>query len=247
MESPTLIIGASSGLGRLWAQRLLEEGAAVVLADRDAPTLDRPDVRTASCDITRQADVDALFASGPFRSVVLTAAIMPTSPALDDDPDRVRQIMEVNYFGALRVLRAALPPMVARGQGEVVVFGSVAGEVPTPHMSAYSASKAALAIYVETLQMELTGTGVAVRLVLPPMTDTPLLEQARTTSNPRSFELGRQQGIVARPDDVVRGALRGVRRGRLRIYPHMMARALHFARRWMPGLLSRVVLKSEQG
>jgi len=247
----TLIIGAASGLGRLWATRAASAGARVVLADRDAQPLDalahQLGCPAHRCDITLDADVDALFeAAGPVDRVVLTAAIMPTALALEDDPERIRRIFEINLFGAIRVLRTALAPMVQRGHGEAVVFGSVAGEVPTPHMSAYAASKAALAMYVETLQMELDGTGVSVRLVLPPMTDTPLLEQARTTSNPRSFEVGRERGIVARPEAVVDAAMVAVNKGKLRVYPHRMARVLHFARRWFPRLLARAVQTSER-
>lgn len=249
----TAIIGAASGLGRLWAQRLQHAGHPLVLADRDANSLAAlagPNQRIQSCDITVEDDVVALFDAieGPLAQVVLTAAIMPTQLVLDDDPARIRQVMETNYFGALNVLRAAVPRMMAQGYGEVVVFGSVAGEVPTPHMSAYSASKAALAMYVEVLQMELelANSPVEVRLVLPPMTDTPLLEQARTTSNPRSFEVGLKQGIVAKPADVVDRAMRAVARGRRLIYPHKMARALHLARRFIPRLLAYAVMKSEQ-
>ena len=181
----TAIIGAASGLGRLWAQRLQHAGHPLVLADRDANSLAAlagPNQRIQSCDITVEDDVVALFDAieGPLAQVVLTAAIMPTQLVLDDDPARIRQVMETNYFGALNVLRAAVPRMMAQGYGEVVVFGSVAGEVPTPHMSAYSASKAALAMYVEVLQMELelANSPVEVRLVLPPMTDTPPCKQA---------------------------------------------------------------------
>ncbi len=249
----TAIIGAASGLGRLWAQRLQHAGQALLLADRDAvhPTDSTgPDQRILPCDITVESDVVAFFDAidGPLAQVVLTAAIMPTELVLNDDPARIRQVMETNYFGALHVLRAAVPRMMAQGYGEVVVFGSVAGEVPTPHMSAYSASKAALAMYVEVLQMELdlANSPVEVRLVLPPMTDTPLLEQARTTSNPRSFEVGLKQGIIATPSDVVDRAMRAVARGHRLIYPHKMARALHLARRFIPRLLARAVMKSEQ-
>lgn len=245
----TLIIGAASGLGRLWADRLLGEQQTIVVADRDiqglAPFAARG-VQTLPCDVSRPEDVASLLDDHPHDRVVLTAAIMPTSLALDDDPARIRQIMEVNYFGAVAVLRAALPPMLARGRGDVVVFGSVAGEVPTPHMSAYSASKAALAMYIHTLQMELEGQPVSVRLVLPPITDTPLLQQARDTSNPRSFEVGREQGIVAKPEDVVDGARRGLRGRRGSIYPHRMARVLHLARRFIPGMLRAAILRSEQ-
>jgi len=253
-EGTTVIIGAGSGLGRLWARRLADRGERLLLADRDEAALkplqhDRTSVQP--CDITQPDSVRALLDSvqGPIRRVVLTAAIMPTALVRDDDDDRIRRVMEINYFGAVDVLRASLSRLTAQGHGEVVVFGSVAGEVPTPHMSAYAASKAALAMYVEVLQLELelSDSPVQVRIVLPPMTDTPLLEQARTTSNPRSFEAGQEQGIVAKPAEVVDRAMRAVERGRLRIYPHRMARALHLARRFIPRLLAKAVLRSEQG
>jgi short-subunit dehydrogenase len=185
-------------------------------------------------------------ALGPIERVIHTAAIMPTSLAVDDDVQRIARVMRINYQGTVHVIHAVLPAMLARGSGEIILFSSVAAEALTPHMSAYAASKAAVSAYVETLQHELAGTGVTVRLVLPPMTDTPLVDQARTTSNPRSFQLGFERDIVAKPEAIIDGAERGIAQGKTWIYPHRMAVALHLARRFTPRLLWWTIERAER-
>lgn len=247
-----VVVGGGSGLGRLWAQRLADAGDEVWLADINEPGMretasGRDSVRCVRCDITQAADVAALFAAcGRPDRLILTAAIMPTAPATEDDMGRVERVMAINYLGSVRVLRAALDLMLPAKAGEIVVFGSVVAEAPTPHMSAYAASKAALNTYVEILQHEIANQGITVRLVLPPMTDTPLIEQARSTSNPRSMQLGYERNIVARPDEIIDRTQQAIRRGRQRIYPHAVSRALHWGRRLAPRLLWWVILRAER-
>jgi short-subunit dehydrogenase len=251
----TLIIGAASGIGRLWAERLVARGDSVVLADRDvgglAATAPQADVARIVVDVAKATSVTAAFqqaeaALGVVDQVIHTAAIMPTSLAAEDNVERIAKVMEVNYLGSIHVIHAALPAMLARSKGRLVLFSSVAAEALTPHMSAYAASKAALSTYVEILQHELAGSGVEVCLVLPPMTDTPLVDQARNTSNPRSFQLGFERNLAARPETIVARAERAIERGRRWVYPHPMALALHLGRRLAPNLLWKIIEGAEK-
>jgi len=252
MAARVVVVGGGSGLGRLWARRHAEAGDTVVIADVSDEGMaetasSHAQIRAIRCDITRPADVRELFVmAGTIDRLILTAAIMPTSLAVEDSFERIERVMEINYLGNLRVIRAALSQMLPADRGEIIVLGSVVAEAPTPHMSAYAASKAALNVYVEILQHELLDSGVSIRLVLPPMTDTPLINQARETSNPRSMVLGFERGIVARPEDIVSHAERAAARGRSRIYPHRMSWALHLARRFAPRLLWWTILQAEK-
>src|SRR5690606_37858814 len=101
--------------------------------------------------------------------------------------------------------------MRARRRGVAVFYGSIAGIVPTPHLGAYGASKAAVNTFVEILLEECRGSGVNIHLVCPPMVATPLIEQA--TSNPKSFAQATEQNLFADPEDIVRRVEAGVGKG----------------------------------
>jgi NAD(P)-dependent dehydrogenase (short-subunit alcohol dehydrogenase family) len=88
------------------------------------------------------------------------ARIMPGGRVRDMDVAPVARVMEVNYVGTVRVVEAGLPGMRARGGGQMVVLGSLTGYVPPPGFGAYSASKAAVNAYVESLAHEERRSGV---------------------------------------------------------------------------------------
>ncbi len=251
-----LVTGGGSGMGQICAWRLADQGAAVVAVDIDddglARTADgRSNIRTMACDVTdfdRVREVVAVVERdlGPIDRVTHAAGIMPTSLVMDDDVARVKRVMEVNYFGTLHVIKAALPQMLARRLGDFIVFGSVSAYALTPHMSAYTASKAAINALVETLIWETKGSGVRVHLTNPPMVNTPLLRQALETSNPRSIQQGIERKIPAEPGDIVDAVERALERGQTMSFPTAMAKGLYGMRRVAPTLLWNVIVRSEQ-
>jgi short-subunit dehydrogenase len=98
---------------------------------------------------------------------------MGIAGAAEDTPDQdVRDQFEVNYFGVLRVNRQVVPLLRQAGKGLVVITGSVAGRIPIPYQSHYSATKYALDAYAECLRMELKPFGVRVTLIEPGDTAT---------------------------------------------------------------------------
>jgi short-subunit dehydrogenase len=153
--------------------------------------------------------------------------------------------MRVNYDGAVHVVHATLPKMVARRRGALVCFGSVAGNALTPRLGAYCASKAAVNAYVEILAHETAATGVRVHLVCPPMVDTPLLQQSLASSGPRSLTQAIERKMLATPDQVLDAVEKGLARGEWVSYPLATAKALHAMRRFAPGLLWKVIQKAE--
>lgn len=174
-----LVTGGSRGLGRAAARALTADGWSVAVTGRDEAALAEVGAAlTLIADATdpaatRTAVARAESELGPLDLLVVSAGAFAAGGRVwETDPDTWWSDVEVNLRGVHLALHAALPGMVARGAGRVVVLGSGMGMVPTPGASAYSAAKAAVARLVETVAAELTGTGVAVLTVSPGMVRT---------------------------------------------------------------------------
>jgi NAD(P)-dependent dehydrogenase (short-subunit alcohol dehydrogenase family) len=159
-----LVTGAARGIGAAIAQRLRDDGFAVVTLDR-APGCDlKLDVATDTLD-------DPLF--GEVDAVVANAAITTTiAPAHRMTEEQWRRDIDVNLTGAFRVIQACLPGMRERGFGRVVAISSGAATGGLPGQVAYAASKAGMLGMVRTLASEGARHGITANAVLPGMIAT---------------------------------------------------------------------------
>jgi len=183
-----LVTGASSGIGAALARGFAADGATVgicarredrlaeVLADcrRTAPesrqwVVDLADL-DAVADFARRAD-DEL---GGIDLLVNNAGIPKRRHALELTADVCDGVMAINYSSPVRLTLALLPRMIERGHGTILTISSVAARLGPPREAAYSASKAALSAFMESLAVDLDGTGVDIRLVNPGVIDTEL-------------------------------------------------------------------------
>ncbi len=192
------VTGASSGIGRAVAVRLAQEGYAVGLAARREERLrevagDVDDYHgTASvhpCDVSDPEQVSAAVAAcrlqlGSIDLVVCNAGIGARSPPAGLDAGQVERVFAVNFMGAVHVVERVLPEMLRRGSGHVVAIASLAGLNGIPSRAAYSASKAAMIAFFESLRMDLRGSGVAVTVVNPGFVRT---EMTEADDQPRPF------------------------------------------------------------
>lgn len=177
------IVGASSGIGQATASALHALGARVIVSARKAQALDdfvaaHPGSLALALDATDAWAVkDAawqLLAQGPLDCVMYCAGhYQPMVAPAMDLPDMLRHV-EVNYSGALHVLDAVLPAMLARGAGHFSLVGSVAGYRGLPQSLAYGPTKAALINLAETLYLDLRPKGLGVSLINPGFVQTPL-------------------------------------------------------------------------
>ncbi len=193
MSSTVLITGCSSGFGLLMGLDFARKGhrvfatmrdpgkAAVLAAARDAEGLD---LHLLALDILDEASVQAAIAAaeaaGPIDVLINNAGIEVRGPIEECDDAVARRQFDTNVFGTLRVLRAALPPMRARGRGTIVNISSIAGLVARPFGGLYSASKHALEAITEALHYEVAPFGIRVLLVEPGQYATQLLDNAVT-------------------------------------------------------------------
>jgi NAD(P)-dependent dehydrogenase (short-subunit alcohol dehydrogenase family) len=239
-----LVTGAASGMGRLAAWRLAADDVRVVAVDVDsaglaltarrAPQVEPTtiDVRDGEALVRLVADVEHRY--GGIDRVVNAAAIAPTQLLAEQPLDDIRRVMEVNYFGLVNMTKAALPGMLDRGRGDVVQFGSLAGWVPSPYFGAYSATKAAVVSFSETLAHELRDTPLRVVCVCPPLVDTPLLEQVREHA-PGGFDTLPR----IRPEEVLDAIEVALERKQLFAFPGRGTSMAWRLRRLVPGVLWR--------
>ena len=184
------LVGASTGIGLACAQALRAAGAEVVVSARKPQGVQDwaaqdAGVQWRALDVGDAAQVKAtaraLLAEGPLDMVVYAAGYYRAQRATALDLDDLLQHDKVNYQGALQVIDAVLPSMLARQSGHISLLSSVAGWRGLPNGLAYGPTKAALTHLAETLYMDLQDQGIGVSVVNPGFVATPLTAQNQFT------------------------------------------------------------------
>lgn len=189
-----LITGAARGIGAESARRLSAQGARVALVGLEPELLSEvagacgPDAAAFTADVT---DPDALQAAvdgaverfGGIDAVIANAGIARAGPVRHATAEAFERVIEVNLVGAYRTVRACLPHIIER-RGYVLVIASMAAVVHTPGLSAYSASKAGVEAFADSLRAEVRHLGVDVGVGYLSFIDT---EMVRGTDNHPAF------------------------------------------------------------
>lgn len=184
-----LITGASRGFGRVWAEAALERGDKVVATARRMAGLlgmaqrYREAVLPLELDVTdgtRVANVveQAHAHFGKLDVIVNNAGYALVGAVEEANEADIRNELETNFYGALRVIRAALPLLRRQGHGHIIGVSSVAGIVAGPIVGFYHASKWALEALHESLAKEVKGFGINVTLLEPGAYATDFSSQA---------------------------------------------------------------------
>lgn len=250
-----LVTGGASGMGQIAARRLAKQGAKVAIFDVNedalASTAAEDEMITAyHCDISNLQEVENSVAAavadlGPIDLLMHAAALMPSHLLAEHTHEGMEKLFAINYFGTTYMVRAVLPAMVERGNGRIIVFGSIAGVAHVPKMGAYCATKAAVNTYIEVLQNEIRSTGVRVHLVCPPAVNTPLVDQTISTDTPGSILEAKKSGRLGDPEKMIDAIEKGVRKNKDIIYPGE-AKLLYFWRALFPSLWWKTVMNFEK-
>ena len=227
-------------------------GATVALLDVNTPGMEETrseegDIHAYATDITDFAAVQDTVqviesGLGPIYRLYNAAGIMPLGRLLTQDNGVAKKIRDINYGGLLNIAQAALPAMVARGEGEFISFASMAGVIPTLLTGAYSASKAAVAFLTETLYHENIDSGVKFTCVCPPTVDTPLLQQGRNTEWPKMLD---NSDVPIAPDDVINTIEQHLAQGKFWVYVGKGAFMGPLVRRLAPSVIWKQCHKIE--
>ena len=174
-QKTALVTGASSGMGKEIARRLIEDGFVVYVAARHVEKMDdlaRLGARTLRMDISKdeqiQLAVDTIIAeSGGVDVLVNNAGFGLYGPIEDVGIDEARYQFEVNVFGPARLTQLLLPAMRKKGAGTIVNITSMGGKIYTLLGGWYHATKHALEGWSDCLRLELAPFGIRVVVVAP--------------------------------------------------------------------------------
>ena len=248
-----VVTGASSGIGREMARELSRRGADIVVTAR------REDRLRAMVDELRAGGRKAEFVAGDIvqpevREAVLDAAksklggldilvnnagVGAAGPFAQASPERLRRIMEVNFFAPAELTRIAVPLLKSGNRPIVVNISSILGHRAVPNKSEYCASKFALHGLSDALRSELAHDGIDVLLVSPSTTESEFFDSVlERTAEPKWFGMKRMPA-----EAVARKAVQAIMRGRHEIILTPFGRAVVWVDRLCPPLADRLVAR----
>jgi short-subunit dehydrogenase len=244
-----LVTGASAGIGRELVRLLVRDRGMTVLATarrRDRLESLRDELPTGQVEI-----LDGDLGEAGFRArlweaaealpggcdlLVNNAGLGFYSAFAEQDPARIRQMVEINVMALFDLTQRAARAMSARGHGQIVEVSSVLGELAMPYSAVYTATKHAVNGLVKALRYELRGTGVRVWAACPGRTESEFQGVALGKTG-EALATHRRFGSAEPTARVARGILRGLDRRAGFIEPTWLAWGLVRVGRWLPGPL----------
>jgi NAD(P)-dependent dehydrogenase (short-subunit alcohol dehydrogenase family) len=209
-----VVTGAASGIGRAIAEEMAALGASLVLADVDVDGLDAAaagleargaEVALVVGDLAEAATSDelarvALERFGAIDVLFANAGIEgPYGPVMERTVDELDRMFAVNVRGTYLAITAALPTMLARGEGAIVVTASIASLVGYANQPIYTATKHAVLGLMRGVAADIAGRGVRINAVLPGATDTPLIRRIEAIVAPEQPPGERDEGLIGIP------------------------------------------------
>jgi short-subunit dehydrogenase len=180
--SVALVTGASSGIGRAVAQRLAAAGARVLAHGRDKVALDQLDATPLVADLAEPGAGAALAraaldAAGRVDIVVANAGVGWAGPFGAMPPGMTEKLIAVNLTAPIELTRALLPAAGDGGPGSLIYVTSIAGRMGVAGEAVYSATKAGLDSFAESLRFEMYGRPIRVGVVVPGVVETAFFER----------------------------------------------------------------------
>ena len=248
-ERVAVITGGSSGIGAELARLLVADGWRCVLVARGEERLREVagelGAEAEVCDVGDRASVEALAARVTERHpriklLVNNAGIPGRTDFIAGDPDRIENVMRINYLGGVWCLRAFLPALEAAAPADVVNVVSVAGTVVMPPSGPYGASKHAQLAFSRATAAQLRGRGIRVHTVLPGFAETPGFPQRGVI--PKALEW-----TIIGPERIARSIVTAVRRDRRESFVPWWYRPVVLLQAVTPSLTARILARGTYG
>lgn len=241
-----VILGATGGMGRALARRLVERGDQLFLlgigaedlarsaADLSLRSSTRTEVAFAECDLERPDRFDEVLSLadtslGGFDTVIVTAALFGTGERLEEDTAFAHRLLVANFANTVAFCELARKRLLARGGGTLCVFSSVAGDRGRKPVFLYGASKAGLSTYLEGLDHRFRAEGLITVCVKPGFVKTAMTEGLK----PPPF--------AGEPDEVAALVVRAIDRKSPVVYAPRMWALVMFVIRALPRFIMRKV------
>ncbi len=254
------ITGASSGLGEAMARAFHQQGAKLILSSRREEVLNElkqdlggDDIYVLPLDLmqseshpAKAAEAHGIF--GRIDILINNGGISQRSTAEETTLETVRKIMEINFFGTVSLTKALLPYLIKQDEAHIVVTSSVMGKYTIKTRSTYSASKFALHGYFDSLRLEQHENNIHVTLVCPGFVNTNITKNAMMGDGSSYNKGGEFHENAMTADQFARKLLPQIARKKREV--HIAGRTETFGlimKRFFPGILHRILLKSDVG
>ncbi|MDZ7911922.1 MAG: SDR family oxidoreductase [Rhodococcus sp. (in: high G+C Gram-positive bacteria)] len=238
------ITGGARGIGYATATALTRLGAKVAIGDIDEATLRESAIQLGltsyrTLDVTDVEsfgafldDVEATL--GPVDVLVNNAGIMPVG-RIADEPDAVtRRILDINVLGVITGSKLAVRRMLPRGRGHVINIASLAGEISTPGLATYCASKYAVVGFTDAARVEHRGTGIEFSAVLPAFVNTELTAGTKGLPGIKNAE----------PEDIARAVVALIKRPKPKVRVTKLVGALASSQKFLPRQVSEALTRA---
>lgn len=191
MRSKSIFItGATSGIGRLIAEKCLKKGYVVYGTGRDEAalqTLAQLGVHIFRADLSKIEDIEKIFKQLPIIDVaILNAGVGFFQNAFELTDDEIGSMIDINVKAPILLANRFTNKMIAQNNGHIIFIGSQAGKVATKKASVYAATKHAITGFSNGLRMELASFNIFVTTVFPGPIDTPFIQKADSTNTYRA-------------------------------------------------------------
>ena len=249
------ITGASSGIGEALAYQLAGRGAKLILSARRVEELNRvadncntDDVYILPLDLEKTSEIkDAVArvinAFGHIDILVNNAGKGQRSLAKDTTVDVYRQLMEVNFFGAVTLSQYLLPHFIERQKGHFVTISSIAGKIGSAYRTGYAASKHALHGYFDSLRAEHHKDNIRVSIICPGWVNTSLSKNALTGDGTPLGNNTRKKSGGMSPEYCARKIKTAIEKEKAEIWLGGKEKLAVYLKRFFPGLFRIVIRK----
>jgi short-subunit dehydrogenase len=244
-DAVVLVTGASAGIGRVTAARFAAKGARVLVHGRDpgrtAKVADEVGGRPLVADLASAADrqrlaADAIDAYGHVDILINNAGFGYSGQVSAMSVDMISRLIEVDLVAAIELTHSLLPGMVERGHGAICFVTSIAGRTGVAGEAVYSATKAGLDAFADSLRGEISRAGVNVSVVVPGVVDTGFFET-------RGTPYGRSRPRPIPADTVADAVVRAVERDRAEEWVPRWLRIAPTVRALAPGAFRKLAVR----
>ncbi|WP_026674024.1 SDR family NAD(P)-dependent oxidoreductase [Alkalihalobacterium bogoriense] len=215
MDKVIVVTGAGGGIGRELVLNLLAKGASVAAVDLNNEALEETvkaagekgtKVSTHVLNLTEREAVEALPEQviahhGKVDGIINNAGIIqPFIPVSDLDYDKIKLVMDINFYGTLYMVKSFLPHLQKRPVAHITNVSSMGGFVPVPGQSIYGASKAAVKLLTEGLHSELKDTNVKVTVVFPGGVSTNIMQNSNVERSRKPADENQKHQLLTAPE-----------------------------------------------
>ncbi len=252
-----IITGGSEGIGKALALEFGRHGSKVVITGRNENTLSKAsqelsvlgiDHLPVRADVTSPEDNEAMLkatlqAYGRVDVLINNAGISMRSNTRVVDPELIRKVMEINFFGTVYATKACLEELI-RNKGSLIAISSIAGFRGLPERSGYSASKFAMHGFMEVVRTELLDHGVHVMIACPGFTQTDIRKKSLVAVDKSLGEPPREESSMMTAEAVAAIIYQATLKRKKYAIMTFQGKMIVWLNKWFPALADRLVFNN---